>query len=526
MAVTKLPGTQIGTVNSTNLAPGSVDATALATGAVVAGRIASGAIDSSTAFAAGVVDAAALADNSVDEGALQSGAVTSGKIANNAVTSAAINANAVTAAKLNADVAGTGLVLDGGTNALTINLAVNPGLNFGSGDQLGVALDGNTINKNASGLSVNQTASFNFSSFTGTLSANLAANNFRITGLSNPTSSFDAATKNYVDSTVQGLDTKASCLAATAVALPSCDYDNGVSGLNATLTGSVNGALGAIDGVTLSNGSRVLVKNQAGALDVQNGIYTVTNLGSAGAKWVLTRASDFNISANMSPGSYVFVEQGTTQTDTGWVFTTDGTVTVGTTGIVWTQFSGAGTVIAGNGLARNGNTLSVLLHGAATGNIVPALAISAAGVAVKVDNTSINVDGSSQLQVAANGISSAMLQNGAVGATQLASNAVVTSKISDGNVTAAKLNADVTTQLGALGTMATSTVTTGTETVTFPNSATAADKDAALLVFLNGALLTPGGLNDYVRNVSNGRTTGFTLQRSGTTGGCTYFFGG
>ena len=74
--------------------------------------------------------------------------------------------------------------------------------------------------------------------------------------------------------------------------------------------------------------------------------------------------------------------------------------------------------------------------------------------------------------------------------------------------------------------MGTASITTGTETVPFPNPATGADRDAALLVFLNGALLTPGGSNDYVRNVSNGRTTGFTLNRSGTSGGCTYFFGG
>jgi hypothetical protein len=526
MAVTKLPGTQIGTVSSTNLAPGSVDATALATGAVVAGKIGLAAIDSNTLFAAGVVDATALADNSVDSGALQAGSVVSGKIANNAVTSATINANAVTAAKLNADVAGAGLVLDGSTNALNLALGTDPGLSLGTGDQLTVLLDGNTLAKGGSGISVNQSASFTFSSFTGTLSANLAANNFRITGLNTPVNTGDAATKAYVDYVAQGLDTKQSCLAATTGPLPSAVYDNGTSGVGATLTASINGVLGAIDGVTLNNASRILVKNQTGVEEPWNGIYVVTSLGSAGTKWVLTRASDFNSNANISSGAYTFIEQGTVQADTGWTMVTDGTITVGTTGLVWTQFAGAGAVIAGNGLARNGNTLSVLLHGAATGNIVPALAISAAGVAVKVDNASIGVDGASQLVVKANGISSGMLQNGAVGTNQIAANAVVTGKISDGNVTAAKLNADVTVQLGALGTMATAPITTGTETLNFPNSATAADKDAALLVFLNGALLTPGASNDYVRNVTNNRTTGFTLQRSGTTGGCTYFFGG
>jgi hypothetical protein len=526
MAITKLPGTQINTISSTNIAAGAVDSTALASAAVVSGKIAAAAIDSNTLFAAGVVDANALADNSVDSGALQAGSVLSGKIANNAVTTATINANAVTAAKLNTDVAGAGLVLDGTTNAINLALGADPGLSLGTGDQLTVLLDGNTLAKGASGVSVNQSASFNFSSFTGTLSANLAANNFKITGLNTPTNTGDAANKAYVDYVAQGLDTKQSCLAATSGPLPSAVYDNGTSGVGATLTASVNGVLGAIDGVTLSNGSRVLVKNQTGAEEPWNGIYVVTNLGAAGAKWVLTRASDFNSNVNITSGAYTFIEQGTVQADTGWTMVTDGAITVGTTGLLWTQFAGAGAVIAGNGLTRNGNTLSVLLHGAATGNIVPAIAISAAGVAVKIDNASIGVDGSNQLQVKTNGIASTMIQAGAVGTSQLAANAVVTGKITDANVTKAKLNADVTAYLGALDTMATASVTTGTETVNFANSATAADRDAALLVFLNGALLTPGGSNDYVRIVSNGRTTGFTLQRSGTSGSCTYYFGG
>lgn len=525
MAVTKLPGTQISTIGSTNLSAGAVDSTALATAAVTAGKIATGAIDNANLFAAGVVDANALGDNAVDANAISSGAVTSTKLANNAVTTNAIAANAVNASKLNTDVAGNGLILNGGTNALEVNIAAsNPGLAI-VGDALAVALDGNTLNKNASGLSVNQSATFNFSSFTGTLSANLSANGQRITSLQTPSNAFDAATKGYVDNVAAGLDPKGSCLAATTGPLPTAVYDNGLSGVGATLTGDVNGALGTIDGVTLSavgGGSRVLVKNQADA--AHNGIYNVTNLGSAGTKWVLTRAADFNSAQSITPGAFTFIEEGVSLSDTGWVLTTNGSITVGTTGLLFTQFSGAGTVIAGNGLTRSGNTISALLNGGASGNIVPALDISASGLAVKVDNATINIDGASQLKVGQ--IATGNIQNSAVTATQLASNSVVTSKITDGNVTFAKLNTDVTTQLGTLGAMATSAVSTGTETVNFPNSATAADKDSALLVFLNGALLTPGAQADYTRNVSNGRTTGFTLQLSGTTGGCTYFFGG
>ena len=288
------------------------------------------------------------------------------------------------------------------------------------------------------------------------------------------------------------------------------------------MTASANGAL-TIDGVNIAaTGIRILVKNEA--TQANNGIYVVTTVGTVSVPYVLTRANDFNSSSNITPGAFTFIEQGSTQADSGWTLASDGAITVGTTGLNFVQFSQTAAVNAGNGLTKVGNTISALLNAGATGNIVPALDISANGLAVKVDNSTINIDGASQLKVGQ--IGTGNIQNSAVTATQLASNSIVTAKITDGNVTAAKLNADVTVQLGALGTMATAAISTGTETVNFANSATAADKDAALLVFLNGALLTPGASADYTRNVSNGRTTGFTLQRSGTTGVCTYFFGG
>ena len=522
MAVTKLPGTQISTIGSTNLSAGAVDSTALATAAVTSGKIASGAIDGSALFAAGVVDANALGDNAVDAAAIASGAVTSTKLANNAVTTNAIAANAVNASKLNTDVAGNGLILNGGTNALEVNLGVNSGLMLSS-DALMLNLDGTTLQKGGNGLSVNQSASFNFSSLTGTLSANFSANGFKITALAdNPTNGTDAVNKNYVDSIASGLDPKQSCLAASTGPLPANTYNNGTSGVGATLTASANGAL-TIDGVNIAaTGIRILVKNEA--TQANNGIYVVTTVGTVSVPYVLTRANDFNSSSNITPGAFTFIEQGSTQADSGWTLASDGAITVGTTGLNFVQFSQTAAVNAGNGLTKSGNTVSALLNAGATGNIVPALDISSNGLAVKVDNSTINVDGASQLKVGQ--IGTGNIANAAVTATQLASNSVVTAKITDGNVTAAKLNADVTVQLGALGTMATAAISTGTETVNFANSATAADKDAALLVFLNGALLTPGASADYTRNVSNGRTTGFTLQRSGTTGVCTYFFGG
>jgi hypothetical protein len=108
-----------------------------------------------------------------------------------------------------------------------------------------------------------------------------------------------------------------------------------------------------VDGVTLATGDRVLVKNQDTASE--NGIYVAT---VSGDKASLTRADDAT-DGNLSAGSFVFVEEGTVNSDSGWVISTDGDITVGTTGITWTQFSGTGQIVAGNGITKTGPELSV-----------------------------------------------------------------------------------------------------------------------------------------------------------------------
>ena len=161
--------------------------------------------------------------------------------------------------------------------------------------------------------------------------SSVSLNSQRITGLADPSSAQDAATKAYVDATRQGLDVKDSVLAATTA--------------NITLSGTQT-----VDGVSLSVGNRVLVKNQSTAS--QNGIYVV----AAGA-W--TRADDANSATNITPGLFTFVEQGTANADSGFILTTDGSITVGTTGLTFVQFSGAGQITAGTGLAKTGNTIEI-----------------------------------------------------------------------------------------------------------------------------------------------------------------------
>lgn len=194
--------------------------------------------------------------------------------------------------------------------------------------------------------------------------ADINLNNYKITSLATPVNSTDAATKGYVDSVAEGLHIHASVAAATTANL-TASYDNGTSGVGATLTNSGTQAALVIDGVTLTTTQRVLVKNQTAG--EQNGIYVVTDTGSISTNWVLTRATDFDTSAEIQGGDFVFVTGGTSYDNTGWVQTATG-VTVGTTPIVWQQFSGAGTYTASNGVQLVGNDFSgvVVANGGVT----------------------------------------------------------------------------------------------------------------------------------------------------------------
>jgi hypothetical protein len=198
---------------------------------------------------------------------------------------------------------------------------------------------------------------------------NISVGNTYITNLANPVNLQDAATKFYVDTVATGLDPKESVVYATAAALGvGYIYNNGASGVGATLTANSPGAL-TIDGNLVQSGQRVLIKNETGAFSSNtlpsaafNGIYDVAVAGNVSTAWSLTRSADFNQSTEMV-SSFTFVETGTTNADTGWVCTTDAPVTVGFTPITFTQFSGAGSYLAGNGLSLNGTVFNVNVDG-------------------------------------------------------------------------------------------------------------------------------------------------------------------
>lgn len=238
----------------------------------------------------------------------------------------------------------------------------------------------------------------------------IGVGNIRITGLADPVGAQDAATKNYVDNVAQGLDPKDSVNVSTTTALGTYTYNNGSAGVGATITGATTGVL-TIDGQAVALNNRVLVKNEpsAGGFDAFNGIYLCTTAGAVGVAYVLTRSTDFNQPSEMY-SAYTFTEAGTINADTSWVCTNNSStpITVGTTPILFTQFSGAGTY---------------------TANTSAGLSLFGTVFSAKVDNTTTAFDGTGNIVVKA----SANLTTPNIGAAT-GTSLSVTGNISGNNV--------------------------------------------------------------------------------------------
>lgn len=182
-----------------------------------------------------------------------------------------------------------------------------------------------------------------------TLSADVDAAGNTITDLGEPVNASDAATKGYVDAVAEGLHIHASVLAATTSG-SDISIDSALSATEISLKNELT----SLDGVNLSVGDRILLKDleSSGLGSAYNGIYVLTTTT------LLTRADDYNTAAEIQAGDFVFVSGGTVYSSTGWVQENDVT-TLGTDPIVWDQFSGAGTYSAGNGLTLTGTSFAI-----------------------------------------------------------------------------------------------------------------------------------------------------------------------
>ena len=199
-----------------------------------------------------------------------------------------------------------------------------------------------------------------------------------LTLAADPAAALQAATKQYVDAIASGLDIKASCRAATDE--------------NITLSGEQT-----IDGVSVVAGDRVLVQYQTTGAD--NGIYV-----ASASSW--SRAADFDESAEVTAGAFTFIHEGTVSADCGYVLTTNDPITIGTTALVFTQFSGAGTVGAGDGLSYTGTVLNV-----GEGDGIDVLTST---ITVKLDGSSLAKSGTG-LKIANNGVGIAQIATAIAG---------------------------------------------------------------------------------------------------------------
>jgi hypothetical protein len=309
-----------------------------------------------------------------------------------------------------------------------------------------------------------------------------------------PSGANDIANKSYVDSVAQGLDSKASCIAATTA--------------NITLSGTQT-----IDGIALIAGDRCLVKNQT--LSQNNGIYIV-----AASTW--TRSTDMDVWAEV-PNSFTFIETGSTQADTGWVTTANQAGTIGVTAMPWTQFSGAGTYTAGTGLTLTGTQFSI------TNTAVTAAAY---GSASSVATFTVNAQG--QLTLAATtpiAIAASQVTSGTLAIAQGGTNSSATPTnggVGYGTGTAHAYSAAGTSSQVLTSAGAASPTWTSQSSLAVGTSTNLAGGAAGSLPYQSGAGATAmlaAGTNGYLLTLTAGLpswqpapASGVTTFSAGTTG--------
>jgi hypothetical protein len=405
-------------------------------------------------------------------------------------------------------------ITSSGSSAITLSLP--SALTFTGKTVTGGAYTGGTINSTTVGATTPATGAF----------TTLTTSTGQITTA--PSSANDLVNKSYVDSIASGLTFHTACNLATTAALPTVTYSNGSSGVGATLTASANGAL-SVDSVTPNANDRILVKNQASAL--QNGVYTVTTVGDGSTPFLLTRATDMNTSGSgynqINAGNYFLITAGTVNTNTSWVQTTALPITVGTTSLVFSQFSsGATAYTAGTGLSLLTNQFSisntaVTAGSYGSGSQVATFAVNARGQLTSATNTSIAIAGSqitSGTVAIVNGGTGANSQQGAMNAL---AGATTSGLYLRGNGTNVLMSAIQASDVPTLNQNTTGNAANVTGTVAIANGGTGQNSKANAFNALSpitsvGDLIIGTGTNTSSR-LAIGTTSGYVLTTNGTT---------
>jgi hypothetical protein len=308
----------------------------------------------------------------------------------------------------------TGYVKGSGTSALTASATIPNTDITGLGtmstqNASSVAITGGTVNGTSIGATTPAAGTFTSVGMTsGTITTA-------------PSSGNDIVNKTYADSIAAGINFHQSCRLATTAALPSCTYNNGVSGVGATLTATANGAL-SVDSTAVAAANRILVKNQVN--QAHNGVYVVTQTGSGGSPFILTRATDFDTAGSgvnqIDAGDFFLITAGSTLANTSWVQQTPLPITVGTTGIVFSQFGAPLTYFAGTGLTESpAYTFNIANTGVVSGSYGGAatamtLSINAQGQITSATDVSIAINGN---QITSGTVGSAYISGSYTGIT-------------------------------------------------------------------------------------------------------------
>ena len=308
-------------------------------------------------------------------------------------------------------------------------------------------------------------------------------NSQKITGLADGTASNDAVNKGQLDAAISGLHWKESVKAATTESgTLASDYANGDS----------------IDGVSLSTGDRILIKNQTGANQKQNGIYVVKASGAP------DRASDMNEADEFS-GSAVFVQQGSVNADTAWVCSNDGPVVVDTTNITFSQFSGGGSLTAGSGITISGNTISI-----GTGAISDAMLAGSISNG-KLSNSTVSFGGVS-LALGASDATPAFDLTDATNYPTSSLTGTITNAQLAGGIDQAKLAGSIWIDKLSISIQREAPTTNGSTTSFNLGVASTPDNSDTVAVFLNGMMCERKGTL-----TTPGIATEYKVSRSGTT---------